>query len=287
MKKVPEYLNTLFLQEFKKLHLGFILMVFLGFSTSASGQVFSMHEENFAYKVKQIDEFFERFNDEGTLIKYYIFKNYDRMEVSREDLLKSLFDVKSYYLQREDVVRFIERVNDPQNPVTLSFYDEDWYAKVKCAVEYEGKERELFLLLRIQEEEDGASKWVVHQVYADFLNTPEGDNPDAFLNPISHATDFMGLSRAFEDPENLRGYLTSGFQDDQLSKFAIEMKNNRIAFKQVENITYHFLQVDGWIFTVENFQRQEKNSGWLISRLVQANAKEKEEYRQHLLREEI
>lgn len=287
MKRKIKDLKTFFLQLSQQVQLCllFTLVLSLSFSSSVSSQIYSSHEENFAYEVKQIDEFIERFNDEGTLIKYYIFKNYDGLQVSREDLLKSLFNLKSKHLNKEDVIRFINHVNDPRQPVTLSFYDKGWYAKVKCSVTYEKKERELVLLMRIQQEEDGASKWVVQQVYADFLNTPDGKDPRAFLNPVSHATDFMGLNRAFNDPENLKGYLTSSFQDDQLSKFAMEMQKNRISFQQVEHISYHFFQVDGWIFTVENFQRQEKNAGWLISRLVPANAEEKKEYMETLLKE--
>ena len=287
MKRLIQYLKTNFLHKNKQVHLVFIVIMSLGFSSPANSQLYSGYEENFAYEVKQIDEFFERFNNDSTLIKDYIFKNYDRMEVDREDLLVSLFDLKSSYLNKEDVKSFIQTVNDSLKPVHLSFYDDDWYARVKCTVVYEEKIRELFLLLRVQIEKNGASKWVVHNVYADFLNTPNGNNPRAFLNPVSHATDFMGLNRAFEDPENLKGYLSSSFEDDHLSKFAIEMQNNRISLKQVENISYHFFQVDGWVFTVENFRRQEKNSGWLISRLIPANEKEKEEYKQHLLKQKI
>lgn len=288
MKRTIKYLKAGFLQ--KAQNSGLLLLIFmlsLCFSTPVRSQTYTSYEENFAYEVKQIDEFFERFNNEGTLIKDYIYKNYDQLEVSREELVKSLFDLKSKQLQKEDVNSFIKAINDPDKPVTLSFYDEDWYAKLKCSVVYEEQEQELLLLLRIQQEKNGASKWVVHQVYADFLSTPTETNPHASLNPVSHATDFMGLNRAFEDAENLKAYLTNSFQDDQLSKFAIELQNNRIAFQQVENISYHFFQIDGWIFTVENFKRSEKNSGWLISRLRQADAQEKEVYRQHLLREEI
>jgi hypothetical protein len=287
MKRMMQQLKAIFLEKGRGVCLVFIFMLSLVFSSSVHSQVYAMEEENFAYEVKQIDEFFERFNNESTLIKDYIHNNYDRLEPSREDLLKSLFNLKSKHLRKEVVLNFINRVNDPENPVTLSFYDEDWYARVKCAVVYEERVRDLSLLLRIQQEENGGSKWVVYQVYADFLNTPEGNDPKAFLNPMSHATDFMGLNKAFEDPENLKAYLTSGFQDDQLSKFAIEMQNNKITFQQVEDISYHFLQVDGWIFSVENFQRPEKNAGWLISRLIEADAAEKEEYKQHLLREKI
>ena len=280
-------LKTNFLEKGRKVLLLFTLFLSLGFPSSLFAQTYSSYEENFAFEVKQIDEFFERFNNERTLIKDYIFEKYDKTEVRREDLLKSLFDLKSNHIRKETANRFIKMVEDSQKPVTLSFYDDDWFARVKCSVVYEEKERELFLLLRVQKEENGASKWVVDQVYADFLNTPEGNNPHASLNPVSHATDFMALNRAFEDPENLKAYLSSSFQDDPLSKFAMEMQNNKIAFRQVEKVSYHFFQVDGWIFTVENFQRAEKNSGWLISKLVQASAAEKEAYKQMLLTEEI
>jgi hypothetical protein len=287
MKRMIPHMKSIFSPKSQLLRFVFILIFSLCFTSTANSQLYAGHEENFAYKVKQIDEFFERFNDEGTLIKDYLFDQYDNLELSREDLLISLFDLKSNQLQKEEVASFIKLVTNPENPVTLSFYDQDWYARVKCAVVYEEKERDLLLLMRIQQEENGASKWVVHQVYADFLKSPKGNNPHASLNPVSHATDFMGLNRAFEDPQNLKAYLSSGFQDDQLSKFAIELQNNRITFQQVENISYHFFQIDGWIFTVENFRRPEKNSGWLISRLIQADAEEKKEFKQLLLKEKI
>lgn len=274
-------------QKENLLRLVLIFVFSLSFSSAANSQIYVGEEENFAFKVKQIDEFFERFNNSGTLIKDYILKNYDGLEVSRKDLLNSLFDLKSTSLAKEEVVRFISLVDNPQNPVNLSFYDENWYARVKCTVVYHGKDSELLLMLRVQHEQGGSSKWVVHQVYAEFLNTPDENNPYASLNPMSHATNFLGLNRAFEDPENLKAYLTSSFLDDQLSKFAIEMQHNRISFKQVEDISYHFFQVDGWIFSVENFQRSEKNSGWLISRLLQADSSEKEAYKLYLLKEKI
>lgn len=277
--------NILLNKNILRLFAAFLFL--LWFSSPAFCQVYSEHDENFAFEVKQIDEFFERFNDEETLIKEYIAKNYNSLEVNREDLLKSLFNRKNSSIEKADVSSFIRHVDNPRRPVKLSFYDDDWYARVKCSVVYEKKERELYLLMRVQKEKNGGCKWVVHNVYAEFLKTPDGSDPDAFLNPVSHATDFMALDRAFKDPENLKAYLSSGFQDDQLSKFVIEMQKNRITFRQVENISYHFFQVDGWIFSVENFPRKEKNAGWLINRLIQADAKEKEEFKRQLLQQKI
>jgi hypothetical protein len=56
-----------------------------------------------------------------------------------------------------------------------------------------------------------------------------------------------------------------------------------LEFKQVKNVSYHFMQLDHWIFKVEEFDRREKNNGWLISELQPAGITEKEKYLKHQL----
>ena len=278
-------IKTIFQEDSQKGTFLLFLLFLLFFPSILRAQLlYAEHEENFAYEVKQIDEFIERFNNENTLIRDYLSQKYNQMEVNRVDLLKSLFNLENPRLDREVVEAFIQQVNQPANPRTLSFYDEGWFARVKSSVLHEGREQELYLLLSIEQEKNGGSKWVIEEVYADFLKAPEDmRDSTAFLNPMSHATDFMGLSRAFEHPENIQEYLSSRNQRNQLSRFVKEMQNHTISFQHVEDISYHFLQIDGWIFTVDDFQRQGKNAGWLISNLMPADEKEKEDYRQNLL----
>ncbi|WP_225000353.1 hypothetical protein [Cesiribacter sp. SM1] len=264
-----------------------VLIVCLNSSGAVFSQTSAGYQEVFAFEVKQIDEFFERFNNQQTLIKNYIAARDNTTEVNREELIKNLFNGHSTTIRVGDVYKFIESVNNPQQPVVLSFYDDEWFAKVKCSVLYQQKKRELVLVLRVQKEKDGASKWVIHGVDADFFVTPDAQDPKASLNPISHGTDFLGLSKAFTDTENIRSYLPADYQEDQLSKFILEIRNKRLSFVQVESISYHLLQIDGWILTVENFQRPEKNSGWLISDLIQADTKAKENYKQQILKLKI
>lgn len=288
MKRITLKNISGFLQMKSFFQLGWGIGCVLAFSLSAIGQTsIDQHEENFAFEVKQIDEFFERFNNQQTLIKEYIAQHYDQAEVKREDLIMSLFNRQSTSIEEADVHLFIESVNNPQKPVFLSFYDDDWFARVKCRVVFEQKERDLLLLLRVQKEVQGASRWIIQNVYADFLLISNEKDPGTFLNPVSHGTDFMGLNRAFQDPENLKAYLPENYQEDQLSKLVQELQNKRIVFRHVDEISYHFFQIDGWILTVENFQRQEKNSGWLISALVKASSKEKEIIKQKLLKQKI
>ena len=57
----------------------------------------------------------------------------------------------------------------------------------------------------------------------------------------------------------------------------------RLKFVQVDSISYHLLQLPGWIVEVKCINRQDNNSGWLISRLMPADENEKINYLQRHL----
>jgi hypothetical protein len=59
--------------------------------------------------------------------------------------------------------------------------------------------------------------------------------------------------------------------------------NQEIDFLNVSKIKYHFLLADSWIFTVEDFIREDLNSGWLINHLQRSSSLEVENYRNKLL----
>src|SRR5688572_17901322 len=97
-------------------------------------------ETMFAWEVKQIDEFIERFNNtDKTLIREYSQKVEPGKEINRERLIKSLFNAENRNWNFNDITSFIQKVNDLDQPVFLSFYDTDWYAKLKCDVTYKGR----------------------------------------------------------------------------------------------------------------------------------------------------
>lgn len=249
----------------------------------AQSQVLAAEEELFAFRVKQLDEFFERFNNQETLITKYVAEANPGAQLSREVLLKSLFNLSSTQLTQELALDFIETINNPENPVFLNFSDKDWYAAVNCSVLHEDKHQNILLIMKIQKEADGGLKWVITSVKAGFLEPEQQKNHKVSLNPVSHGTEFLGLSKALADRENVRNYLPDNFQNNALSVFVHEWQHNRIVFQQVISITYHFLQVEGWIMTLEDFKRQSKNSGWLISNLIKADGGAKCDYRKKIL----
>jgi hypothetical protein len=251
-----------------------------GFSQS----LFDERTDRFAFEVKQVDEFIDRFNNkDNILLKKYILGKDPAFQFDRIKLLLSLFNLDNKNWKEQDIRRFAACVTDSNHPVYLSFYDNDWFAELKCSVLYKGKEEKIRLIMQVQKEKDNASRWVIAGVEASFYRLPKSVDSTTSLNPMSHATDFLGLDRIWEDRKNTRNYLPAHFEPNALSVFIHELRNNTIQLKQVDSITYHFLQVKGWAFTLDNFRRSSRNSGWLVSKLIPCNDREKLAYKSHVL----
>ncbi len=250
---------------------------------TAQNEIQYFSDENFAFEVKQIDEFIERFNNsENTLIRQYIKDNYGTEELSREDILKSLFNQKNESWNLRDVDNFIEQIIN--RDYTLKFDDKDWYAKLDCSVDYLGEEFSMTMIMNIEKNpKSQAKKWVITSVDAQFLDIPESSDKSKSINPASHGTNFIALDRALEDTSNMKNYVSSGFKPDQLTLFMSLLSCRKISIKQVDRIQYHFLQIDGWAFSVKNFERNSKNSGWLIGKLERMDNYQKNEYKKSVL----
>lgn len=269
----------------------FLHLVWLPLKVTAQTPSFNIgNEENYAFEVKIIDEFIERFNGENTLLIKYIKEKKLPAKTDRPTLIKGLFDREaSTPWNIGEVQQFIDQVTNTSHPVYLSFYDTSWFAEVNCKMLYKGKPQQATLLLKVKLEENKDSKWIIAGVKANFL--PQGMPAYAYtptsvkrsLNPVSHATDFMGLYKAFKDKANLHNYF-SAKQMDAIGPFIQALEKGELEFVQVNNITYHFLQVKGWTFTVQQVNRQTRNSGWLISRLLKTDDSVKDTYEFSILK---
>ena len=263
------------------------LTLFLSFGTLFAqfpSQITKNEELNFALEVKQIDEFIERFNyQENTLLLEYVAENYPGKDLDRVSLLRSLFNQTNVDWDSALVEKFVKQMTNPLRPEVIDFMEDNWYAAVECSVIFKGKVHTPTLILQIQQERDLSSKWIIRAVDADFLHFPPKSNPEHFLNPISHSTDFMGLSKAMRNKGHLPDYAYGDFQPDLLSVYLYEVMRGNIQFIQVNTITYHFLQVEGWIFQVRRHLRNSRNSGWLIDKLIVADRVYKNNYRQDVL----
>ena len=284
-------MNTLLLRT------GWLSFLFLAFN-KLTGQVFvndaGAREKHFVYEVKQIDEFFERFNNDSNSFIRREYESYHiKFNLSREQLIKSLFNYESHSWDSTLINAFVASAVNINKPLLLDFYGDGWYAEANCKFEYNATVIEIPIILRIEADASKRAKWVVAAIKPNVIRqeatiVPVADNGGKlkFINPASHANSFIELARAFEDKAHLSDYFDqSFFKRTNSIGFYNALLKGQIRFITVKDVKYHYLQVGSWIFTVENFQRKALNSGWLISHLKSATPSEKNLFIKNLLEE--
>lgn len=234
-------------------------------------------------QTKQVGQFFRRFNGEEDVQGNRLTsgEKFVRDPKLRKKYLPILFDLSNPSLNKDLKDVFINQVTNAKAPIYLDFHNKDWFAEVNCTFLYKGQKANLIIFLRIEKQDQGY-KWVFSNVYFNkyekwFQHVGDTSNNKLILHPMSHELDFMNINKVFRDEENLDYYLERNYQPDFMSIFVEDVKNGNLKFDAVNNVKFHFFQVKGWYFELSYFNRNENNSGWLISNLLNVNEKEKRE----------
>ena len=263
-----------------------------------NGQDFSIYykipaAQNMVLRIKQFDEFLGRFNYKQDIYGNPISSSF-KEKIGRKEYLYSLFNledprfitgVTAYnpeYIEKTN--RFITEVTNPENPRFINPDSELIFAEAKSTFELNGLNTNIDLILK-KEFNDHSEKWVIAGIRNDFagLSTiPFKDSVISIIPPNSNETNFMALYRAFEDTKNLSGYFYTGFENDNLSILSYYSQKNDLKFIGVQEITYYVLDIPGWVLVVKEFNRDSKNSGWLISDVIQIDNDIKKYQREYL-----
>jgi len=243
-----------------------IFISFFVCQQSLFGQVYTDNdrtkEKHFFYEVKQIDEFFERFNDDpGSFIRTVYKERNVKFRISRRRLIRSLFNYENLPRDTMMMKRFVSDVTNKTSPIFLDFYGNDWYAEISCKFRYRSSSIIIPIILKIEVTENKGSKWMIVAIGRSRLKSnitisemTQSKIKTKCLSPTSHATNFVSLRRAFDDKENLSNYFDNAyFRRSNMSAFYNAVANREIEFQHVIKIKYHFLVDEKWIFTVENF----------------------------------
>lgn len=235
----------------------------------------------FAASTKQVNQFFRRFNAEESVegtVRFYPGDSLYHNVPLRKGFIQILFDNQTSSINHELKTEFINSVLSPVYPQYINFHQEGWIAEIEAEFTFKGKRESTTLILKLQPERMGY-EWVIDAVifppFKNLFNKPVGEKKD-FLHPLSHELDFMNLRRAFQDSNLPEAFTETSFKPDYLTLFLYEMKQNNIRFETVKDVKFHFFQIDGWYFEVNQFNRPGFNTGWLISNLVKLNIGDKE-----------
>jgi hypothetical protein len=249
-------------------------------------------EKHFVYEVKEIDEFFERFNDErNSFIRGVYNAHHIKFNIPRQRLVRSLFNYENMWKDSVLMNKFVSNVTSKKNPIYINYYGDDWYAELTCEFNYKGASIIIPVFMKIELTQNKGSKWMIVAVGSSALRTKivvtemaESKVKTNIISPTSNGTNFVSLKRAFDDTENLSNYFDSAcLKRSNMLEFYNAILRRKIDFQNVAKIKYHFLLSEGWIFTVEDFIREELNSGWLINHLQKVSSLEVENHRNKLL----
>ncbi|NQU35640.1 MAG: hypothetical protein HQ521_20630 [Bacteroidetes bacterium] len=260
-----------------------LVFVVISFVNAQSLNGFSDDESTLYAMNKQVGQFVHRFNMEednyGKLLAQT--DNKYRDNELRRKILPGMFDNYNPRTSGNLKKYFINDVTNEKVPVYLNFLDNNWYAEVSATFMIKGREESLILFLTLEEENLG-SKWILSNVY--FRNFsllfPKVDSTEQtkhFLHPQSHELDFMNLHKALENSGYVELYASTNYQPDYLTLFFYMMKTNQLKFKKIDSVKFHFFQINNWYFELSFFDRDDINSGWLISNLVYVNETDKQE----------
>jgi hypothetical protein len=263
------------------------VLAFLSHSLQAQ-LVDEMDDESKLYaENKQVNQFFRRFNGEEDEKgeRYYPKDRQYRSEKLRKKYLGMLFDSDNTGINSDLKVRFAKDVLSKEKPAILNFHGGNWFSEVHTLFTMGGKDVPVTLFMELEKHHQG-TRWVISKVYADIFKpsfTRDTVKVGRFLHPLSHELDFMNLRKAFSNPDSVGQYTLKKFVPDHLSVFLYEVKRGNLKFKTVQEVTFHFFQIEGWYFELSQFNRPGYNTGWLISNLVKVeNQSEKNLLRKYI-----
>jgi len=275
-----------------------LVLFFIIYSSLSFGQQISpkLDDSFLLAETKQVGQFFRRFNSEEDfdgkrispkdtlyhnprLRKFYISNSFDDFNQGLDDNLKT---------------KFIEDVVD-KNPQLLDFHSGNWFAQVNAMFEYKGKLETGVLFLTLERENKGY-KWVLSNIYFHpFVELFSKDENVAwngkkygepkikkYIHPKSHEMHFINLKTALNDTNVLQDYIENQHRPDFLTLFVFEMKRKELSLQSIQEVKFHFFQIDNWYFELKELRRSSKNSGWLISDMAHVTEKDKNLLKQYI-----
>ena len=262
----------------RKLRRGSILVCVVFFTgSSLFSQVLTNQqkerEDIFVARIKQFNEFADRFNlktdfDGNTADSVF------KARMPRERMIPLLFDLNDPRIQNsekeysEAYIRikeeFVEEVI--KKNILLYKYSPGIIAEARARVIYKGEPQQIRLFLVQEIVGNNSVKWVLRSAKGDILNIFKTDTSMVrFIPPSSNETDFINLKRALEDTDYLQYYASQDYEPDFLTLFFYYIKAGIIKYEYVEEVVYHIIDIPGWYLKVKEFNRNELNSGWLIT----------------------
>lgn len=257
--------------KFVQIH--YILLLLIAFNNSVTGQQKDIYSntlttpKEYFLQVKQFGEFIDRFNYKsdwkGNLISDEFSKKVPRDQyllylINKEDQRLTNPNDSSYRAICSDFIAFITNLQAPKH---IDLYSGQVKAEALVNIICFGKEDKAKVEMIPDVLPDRSARWVINGVESSQFAANADSIKKHFIAPNSHETSFINLKK-LNDSDNGIYYLATPVASAMIFIKGIEQK--KIQIKNIEKVTY-LITFPGWLITVEEFNRNSTNSGWLIS----------------------
>lgn len=227
-----------------------------------------------ADRVGLVDEFFARFNG--------IQHHPDIPLKSNDDKKKNLmmlFDLSQFTSTNDLAFKKASEMMDVviTNDIKINYPDSTWFALAHCLCKLENQEVRMDVYLTVERRNEKMYKWVISKVDGTSFNIISKNKGDmTMLYPDDHETNFISLSRMTdEQPFNVASFIRSNYKYDATSVFTWLVYKDKLKISYVEDLEFVFTEIPGYLFHLKYFNRDNSNSGWLISSFEQISDEEK------------
>jgi len=255
------------------------------FLTATSSLLCSAQEDPFdaflkgkiKFEVKQLGQFFERFNMTDTVPLI------SGKTPSKYTNVLSLCDMRNKHLTNDSaVLNFAAEMQ--RTGQKLGYHDSNWFATANAVFSINGSKKEIPVTLKYIKNKGLGYSWIIIGANLDALGTELKKSNTKSITPMNNEINFIDLSKALERKKEIASYTDDEFNPDYLSVFLYLVESGNMSFLHINKVVYHFLNLPGWIFTVENFNRMDYNSGWLIAGLARSTDDAKKNYKKNILK---
>jgi len=235
-----------------------------------------LNDEQYSSRVKLVDEFLDRFNGIE-----------DRPDINKDDSdyhlkrLLVLFNGKMFKSPTDSTFiaakEFIETIN--RDTTKINYTDSLWFANATCHGKFKGKDVVFTLYLTVEHRKSNMYKWVISKAEGDIFSLrPSKESEKIMMMPDDHETNFLSLHRITNEKDDLiSNYIRKNHSVDKTSVFLSYIYNGWLNIDYVSDLSFTFLQVPGYEFSIKEFEREGNNVGWLICSFNKLTEKQKKE----------
>lgn len=256
----------------------FLIFVFVeAMADTVNAQIFTqvIDEQELQFKVKQIDEFFRRFNYETDYKDESVAAQVDSVSVDsvmKRKNLMTILNLDSFMDKNKALdsiaAGFLDYVIN--NGKQIHYTDTTWYAEAVSSLIMSGKSYPIRIFLQTEHVKDVTYKWVITGVETPiFSSLTDSLKLQISILPNAHGTAFMALPGFVNlNAQSVQSLFCKDYKPNMLTVFAYLISTGKIKLQSVTKVIYHF-QLDDYKFTVERFEKAKSyNKGWLISKII-------------------